>query len=259
MDLLQKIRAQKRAGLLGYDEHNREYEKTSSQFALLQTTANERKMHAWLKKNPYLLLSALEGGGQAIERVAMFTEFRLGLELRTDFAIVRADSDGARWTFIELESPKSRLFTKNGDPTKELRHGLRQLHDWSAYIKDNEAAVKKRFAHMHEKTEIRGPYESWRAPNFVVIIGRSSTLTTEQRRLKAEMNDRDPRCQIVSYDRLALQPWRPGAVRPFGTFDTVLERGQLDGKPWPNDPNATWRIAPKYMSRKPARAKLKPN
>ena len=213
--------------------------------SLLDGETGEHEVHDFLKKHPFLLMTGILGGGADLERVALFSKLRLGDEHVTDFALVTADSDGARWTLVELESPKAALFTKAGDPSAELTHGLRQLDDWSRFFKRDPAYAKRRLGEVHQNARIRGPIEIWRAPTYMVVIGRETSLTPDTRARRAEMNDNHPRRQIATYDRLNPRRW--AERRPEGIFDDEHERGEATGTPWPEDPEVPWNLSPNAL------------
>jgi hypothetical protein len=242
-DLLGPLRDSLGIGHIPPSLHSLLLDDAQEYYDVLSEAPGERRMLAWLKRHPYVLLHAIEGGGIAIERVGIFAEVPLGEEFRIDFAVLHADSDGARWTFIELESPRAPLFTKAGNPSQALVHGLRQIDDWNGFIKDNESYVKKRFARWHEAAGVRGPVDSWRSPDFLVVIGREQNLTQEARRRKASMNDVNPRRQIATYDRLDPHRWDRERL---GIFDVAKERGATGAPPWPEDSHP-WRVSPPYL------------
>ena len=223
--------------------HNEEATRFAGQYKeLLDAGANETEIHGFLKEHPFLLMYGVMGGVTAIERLAIFSKLRLGDEYVTDFALVSADSDGARWTFIELEGPQDPLFTKGGDRSSALSHGLRQIDDWSRLLKQDPAYAKRRLGDVHKSAKIRGPRYILRMPTFLVVIGRESFLTNETRARKAEMNDGDPRKQIATYDR--LYPLRWLRSRPLGVLDDAFERGEGGRPRWPQDEDGDWNDAP---------------
>ena len=216
--------------------HNQEILETRSVYQkALAAKPSERKIHAFLKEHPFLVLNGVFGGTVALERVRLYSELKFGAEFVADFAMAQTDSDGTRWTFIELESPQAPLFTKSGDPTKQLTHGLRQMHDWSAWLKDNQAYASKTLEKYYGKVAHAWGWGFERQSAFLLVIGREEMLTKKTRRLKAEMNDRDPRQQIATYDRLMPLRWETFPNRPEGVLDWDSERGYGE-KPWPRAP-----------------------
>jgi hypothetical protein len=206
---------------------------------LLDREPSETEAQRFLEKNPFLIAAGIMGGGFALERVAVFPKVKFGNELISDLALVTADSDGARWTFVELESPTSRMFTRSGNPSHALTHGLRQVDDWAAFLQDQMVYAKTQLAKLHKSAQIHGPLENWRAPTFMVVIGRENGLSSNTRRRKAQMNDLDPRRQIVTYDR--FNPLRRFGWK--GQFDDEEER-----RAWPSDENeGEYRLSVDYL------------
>jgi Domain of unknown function (DUF4263) len=90
----------------------------------LQTATVEREVQSVLEEYPILLARALGGGhGRWV-----IPQKRLGAECVPDFIIGARSSLGYEWTLVELESPRGRMFKRNGDPSKELSHAIRQIY-----------------------------------------------------------------------------------------------------------------------------------
>src|SRR4051794_5400553 len=97
----------------------------------LLTTKKERPMHAFLASRLHLVVNAeLAYGCRWIK-----SDPSLGHERSPDFMIAQLNSGGLRWTLMELQDPKTKLFLKNGQPAKELREGLDQIDQWRGWIK----------------------------------------------------------------------------------------------------------------------------
>ena len=97
---------------------------------------NAKTEHDWqnlFESCPILLLQHLNGGhGRWV-----IPHKALGAEYKTDFIIGEENSDGYHWQAIELESHKSKCFTKKGNYTKELTHAIKQILDWRSWLSDN--------------------------------------------------------------------------------------------------------------------------
>ena len=59
------------------------------------------------------------------------------------FLIAEADSTGIRWTLIELESPRVRPLSADGEWLKEARHAQHQVQSWRHYIAENLNTARK--------------------------------------------------------------------------------------------------------------------
>ena len=63
---------------------------------------------------------------------------RLGSEYVPDFLIAGVDSLGIRWVLVELETPRSRVYLKDGRQFDEkARKGISQIGDWRHWLGEN--------------------------------------------------------------------------------------------------------------------------
>lgn len=159
--------------------------------------ARESTIHRFLSKYPILLPVEWP-----IEN-RVFSEFQRGTQKRPDFVFAREDSLGVRWHLIEIEKPSNRLFTKSGDPTKELTHALRQLHDWRTWMLENRDYVLRHFPFQGRMARI-GLTE----PSFTLIMGRRLDPTDNARALARRLSEHP--LHLMSFDRLGERlgaPW----------------------------------------------------
>jgi len=99
----------------------------------LQTATTERAVQSVIEEHPVLLARALGGGhGRWV-----IPQRRLGAEHVTDFIIGEKSSLGYEWTLVELESPRRRMFKRDGDPSQALNHAIRQIVDWRSWLTVN--------------------------------------------------------------------------------------------------------------------------
>ncbi len=158
----------------------------------LDNGASEREAQRFLEENPEVLAQHLGGGhGRWV-----IPHQRLGSELITDFVIGERNSGGTFWHAVELESPKARMFSRNGDPSAKLNHAIRQITDWRAWLDRNQNyAARPRSESGLGLTDIHSQVHG------IIIIGRRDSIepgTNDRRRqLCADSN-----IQIMSYDRL---------------------------------------------------------
>lgn len=125
----------------------------------------------------------------------VFTKLRLGSQHVTDFAFARKTTLGLQWYFIELEHPKTPLFKKNGDPSAELVHGMRQLRDWETWFKENRHYVENNLP-LSRSAKVLGLCD----PELILVIGRRQTVSDAERpRLRALSRDN---LEIMTFDRL---------------------------------------------------------
>jgi Domain of unknown function (DUF4263) len=101
--------------------------------ALLNDYPDELEVQAFLSQHPWTL--ATWAGPGPVRWV--FSHTKLGVEYVTDFLAADWRSSGISWTAIELESPKAKLLTKNGDFTSRANHAIRQIQDWRTWLGRN--------------------------------------------------------------------------------------------------------------------------
>ncbi|MEA5547613.1 Shedu anti-phage system protein SduA domain-containing protein [Limnoraphis robusta CCNP1324] len=99
----------------------------------LDRDCDENEAQRVLETHPLLLARHLRGGhGRWV-----IPKTRLGSEFATDFLMCEASSVGLQWYAVELESPKHNVFTMQGDPTAQLTHAMRQIHNWRDWLRNN--------------------------------------------------------------------------------------------------------------------------
>src|SRR6266851_5144234 len=109
----------------------------------------------------------------------------------TDFVLREPPND---YLLVELEAPTRPLFRKDGQQTEELTHAINQVEDWLRYIQDNLTTVQKELG-------LTGlsPH-----PQCLIVIGRSASLSDEDRRKLGTMKGLLPRVRILTYDDLLM-------------------------------------------------------
>ncbi|GAH81964.1 unnamed protein product [marine sediment metagenome] len=101
---------------------------------LLRATEKEHDLQEFLQNNPIHLIQHLGGGhGRWV-----IPKQHLGAEHVTYFLIGERHSVGFEWQAVELENPNAPMFTKQGDPSKQLTHAIRQILDWRAWLQRNQ-------------------------------------------------------------------------------------------------------------------------
>jgi hypothetical protein len=106
---------------------------------VIETAGDEKPIQLYLQDHPYLLTGVLAGGHGRWLR----PQTRFGGRYVADFLIAEADSIGIRWTLIELESPRARPLSIEGEWLKEARHAQHQIQSWRHYIAENLDAARK--------------------------------------------------------------------------------------------------------------------
>lgn len=169
--------------------------------ATLLTAANEGTLQRLIQKIPLLLVQHLRGGhGRWV-----IPQKKLGAEYVTDFIVGEAHSYGHEWVAVELESPRVKMFTTTGNPSKELTHAIRQITDWRAWLKRNQDYASR--------PQIQGGLGLQDIDSNIpglILIGRHESIspTTDDRRrqLCQSLN-----IKIHSYDTLV--DWAKARVK----------------------------------------------
>ncbi len=139
----------------------------------------EEPVHQFLKEHPEILSPTY---------IACWSKLSLG-QYGTDFVFREPPND---YMLVELESPLRELFRQDGQEREELVHARNQVLDWQRYIEDNLSTVQREV----------GLSEISIAPRYMIVIGRSRSLSEENRRKLTTIQNQMPRLQILTYDDL---------------------------------------------------------
>lgn len=183
--------------------------------SVLDNAEGERHAIEFFKKHAFLVLRAFEWGHNY---ECCVPEFRLGDEYRADFLVLSADSGSWHVALIEFESPNSRLYLKDGTPSRSLRLAQRQVSDWKNWCHANDAYIRQRFAavlrkarapamcscadmHQRGETEIMD-YRTYLDFHYHIVIGRRACLSPEEQERRAKSARDWGAPEICTYDRL---------------------------------------------------------
>ena len=83
--------------------------------AVLESAADERPLQKFLGSRPGMLAQQISACCRWVIALP-----RLDAEYVPDFAVARLDNSGLRWTLVELESPRARLFTQQGRKSRQF-------------------------------------------------------------------------------------------------------------------------------------------
>lgn len=177
-------------------------------------------MQRCLETHPRMLIQHLTGARGAW----VIPKQRLGTQHETDFLIAQKLSDGLVWYAVELERPQAKLFNKNGDPSRDLNHALRQISEWRIWFRRNRSyAILPRNQSGLGLTDIDPELEG------LIIMGRDADVDQRTTALRRELV-RNNRIKLETYDWLlarasehveALE--RAGSRHPAARFfDDIL-------------------------------------
>jgi hypothetical protein len=108
---------------------------------------------------------------------------------KSDFVFREAHED---YELVEIEAPSRRLFRQDGQQHGELTHAINQTTDWVRYIEDNKDTVERELGLTGISIN----------PRRMVVLGRSSSLTEENRRKLTTLQNEQPKLRILTYDDL---------------------------------------------------------
>lgn len=137
----------------------------------------EEPVHQFLKLHPKILSSTYS---------RCWSKVPFGDRV-SDFVFCDAPAD---YELVEIEAPVRELFRKDGQQRQELTHAIDQTVDWLQYIKDNKGRVEAELGLAGIST----------TPRTLVVIGRSESLSDENRRKLVTLQERQPRLRILTYD-----------------------------------------------------------
>lgn len=175
-------------------------------------SGHERDVQRVLEEHPRLLAQNL-----CSQMGWVIPQKRLGSEYVTDFLIAERLSPGFYWQAVEIESPKAPLFTKSGNPSRQLTHAIRQVQDWRTWIASNQA-----YASRPRKENGLGLREI--SPNLpgLILIGRRHATDPATNPLRRQMMT-DLRIEIRTLDSLLDNAQSLPLYMKFG--DRALESG----------------------------------
>jgi hypothetical protein len=163
----------------------------------------EEPVHQFLKANTCLLSPT---------HMVCWSKLPFG-ERFSDFVFREPGGD---YLLVEIESPLRELFRKDGQQRQELTHAFNQILDWRVYIENNLSSVR-------EDLGLSGISSN---PKSLIVIGRSSTLSEENRLKLTTLQNQIPNLRILTYDDLILHT-KSVAENLFGPLDFVTSNGEI--------------------------------
>jgi hypothetical protein len=157
----------------------KEYAALLNKFKTLLDSEPEREesLQSFLQDYPVLLCPT---------KTKMWPKLPFGSKI-SDFVFRDATSD---YLLVELEKSTHTLFRNDGHPRDELNVARGQITDWKRYLEDNLRTVQ-------DELGLSGISAN---PRSLVVIGRSSTLSPDNRRKLRAMENEQPKLRIMTYD-----------------------------------------------------------
>lgn len=139
----------------------------------------EEPVHQFLKQHPELLCPTA---------IKSMSKVPFGDRV-SDFVLCEPPND---YLLVEIEAPIRELFRKDGQQRQELTHAINQLLDWIQYINDHKPEVEQELGLIGISSN----------PRALVVIGRSASLTDDDRRKLITIQARHNNLRILTYDDL---------------------------------------------------------
>ena len=159
---------------------------------VLNAAVDERPLQRFLEDNPSILVQPLA----ANHRGWVLPQKKLGDQFVADFLACGLTSLGHEWLAIELENPHAPLFTKAGNPSAELTHAIRQIHDWRDFLSNN-----LEMARRARQMKGLGLRDISPEPLGLILIGRQAGIDRDTDQLRRRLC-KETRIEIRTYDYL---------------------------------------------------------
>lgn len=154
----------------------------SELISVIENASNEEEIQKYIQSKPFILTTSIS---PAHHGQVCIPKPEFGNQLIPDFLIAGVDSGGFWWYGVELESPKHKMFTKNGEETRELKHAIRQIQDWRVWLKTNISYARETLGFVHIDADL---------PCFIIIGKRENEILSEsdlmERRQRVKNSDK---------------------------------------------------------------------
>ena len=104
----------------------------------------------------------------------------------------------------------------DGQQREELTHAFNQILDWRTFIEDNLREVQ-------EELKLAGISSN---PESLIVIGRSTALSQDDRRKLATLQNQIPKLRILTYEDL-IESSKAVAENLFGPLDITGQNMQI--------------------------------
>lgn len=163
----------------------------------------EEPAHQFLKANPSLISPT---------HSVCWSKLPFGNQF-SDFVFREPWGD---YVLVEIESPVRQLFRKDGQPRQELTHAWDQILDWRRYLENNLDTVR---------TDL-GLTGISANPKSLIVIGRSSTVSDENRLKLMTLQNQVANLRILTYDDL-INSAKSVAENLFGPLNIVTSNADI--------------------------------
>lgn len=159
--------------------------------ALLKSKkCKESEYHSFLAENAGLFFASPMGCYSVLSKT------KLGDDFEVDFiTLTEGYSEGIFYELIEIESPHTPPFNRNGDPSARLTHAIRQIRDWQHWMRENRSKLCKLLPNINYK--LSGRFPQFR---YKIIIGNRENSESHVER-RNQYSDAE-KISIRSFDSL---------------------------------------------------------
>lgn len=145
-----------------------------------EDNSKEEILQVFLKENPLLMIP----NGQAIPKQ------KLGEDFCTDFVLIDMLDQGRQYTLVEIEKSSHHVFTKNGELRSQVQHAVHQTCQWDVWLQTHSAYIREKLP-------------GFESPQYMIVIGRSTEFTDENRTYLRAYNRKLNDTTLLTYDDLA--------------------------------------------------------
>lgn len=161
----------------------------------VERATDEKPIQEYLEAHPQVLASLLAGSDRYC-----IPKARLGGRYVPDFLLCYADSVGAHWFLVELETPRSRIALATGrDFEQHAREGVAQVQEWRRWLENNLATARASI--RDDGLGLVGISPNARG---IVLVGRREFVNNNHDRLRRTV-EAQQRIEIHTYDWLVEQ------------------------------------------------------
>lgn len=160
-----------------------EFEAAINEFETLLTSDPEEsrlQIYLGIPRNKILLDPSAE---------AVTPEVKLGSEYRVDFVV---ELPQQRRMLVEIERPRDRLYTKEGDPADRHKHGQQQIMNWIDWLDENKDYARKNIPALLNVKE----------PEYRLIVGLRRNTSEKHQRSLTRKNVELHRIETITFDDL---------------------------------------------------------
>ena len=147
--------------------------------ALIDAGSKEEELQVFLKSNPFILHPSAE----------LIPKKKLGEDFVTDFVLVATTTQGPVYILVELERASHSILTKDLVLSGPVNHAIKQTRDWDVWLEKNKAYIQNK---LH----------GFETPNYLIVIGRSNSMTEEEKSYLPSYNREWKNTTLMTYDDL---------------------------------------------------------